>query len=284
MSLHVSNPVYERVDLHYERLGRAQQKVAAWLRNNVHRAVFMSLKEIALAAEVGDATVHRMCTELGYNGFQQLKKDLQEDEYTLRTLRRLEKSQEAPPSSWMKKALEVELLNFQQTFTATLEQSLDQAARLIWEARRIYIVGWRMTSSVAHSLYYQLNFVFGNVIAVPSATVITEHLAFMEKGDVLIAMQYPRYSSLITKMVEEAKQKSVSCILFTDSPLSPSYGICDTALIARMESPGFLDSYVSPLLISQMLLQVIAHQHPEYVKEQLRKQEQLFHTFGTFRT
>lgn len=69
----------------------------------------------------------------------------------------------------------------------------------------------------------------------------------------------------------------------TDSPLAPSFSRSDAALVAATDSPGFLDSYVTPLLISQLLIQLIALKQPDQIKAQLRKQEQLFEDFGMFR-
>lgn len=277
------NQVKSRIDRQFDSMSPALQKAAAWLRKNTYKAVFMSIKDIAKSADVSDATVHRLCSVLGYSGFHELKKDLQVDELSLRTLRRLEKNLQAPPSSFMQKAMEMELQNLQHTFTSELESALNEAAQLLLNARRIYVVGWRMTLSVAHSLYYQLHLIFGNAVLIPSATEITEHLAFIGEDDVLLAMHFPRYSRIITQTVEEAKARGARCILLTDSPLAPSFAHCDAALVAAIDSPGFLDSYVTPLLISQMLIQLIALKRPEPIKEQLRKQEQLFEGFGMFR-
>ncbi|MEK3733552.1 MULTISPECIES: MurR/RpiR family transcriptional regulator [unclassified Paenibacillus] len=282
-NLSADNHVKARIDRQFENMSPALQKAAAWLRKNTYKAVFMSIKDIALAAEVSDATVHRLCSVLGYSGFNELKKDLKADELSLRTLRRLEKNLEAPPSSFMQKAIEIELQNLQQTFTPELESSLHEAADMLISARRVYVVGWRMTLSVAHSLYYQLHLVFGNAVLIPSATEITEHLAFIGEDDVLLAMHFPRYSRIITQTVDEAKELGARCIIMTDSPLAPSFSRSDAALVAATDSPGFLDSYVTPLLISQLLIQLIALKQPDQIKAQLRKQEQLFEDFGMFR-
>lgn len=279
----MNSPLHERIEAQFHALGRAQQKAATWLMKNTHHAVFMSIKEIAHASEVGDATVHRLFMDLNYSSFAEAKKEMQQNAYSLRTIRRLEKSQQAPPASWMKKALEVELYNFQLTFTAALEENIDKAADYLWQASKIYVAGWKMTASVAHSLSYALHFVFGNVTVIESASSLTEHVANMKEDCVLVAMQFPRYSKPITKLVQEANKAGATCILFADSPVAPSVSYCDVSLVSATESPGFLDSYVTPLLISQMIIQVIAHKHPDFVKQRLHKHEQLFSTFGIFR-
>jgi len=280
----MSNTLYQRITENYESLGRAQQKAANWLIKNTHRAVFMSVKEIAQAAEVGDATVHRLFMDLGYSSFYDARKEMQQSEYNLRTLHRLERSQQSPPSSsWMKKTLEVELSNLQLTFTNELEQNINNSVDLLMQAKKIYVVGWKMTTSVAYNLYFSLNFVFGNVILVESPSTLTEHLSNMDEHTVLIALQFPRYSPLITKLVRVAKEQQTSCILFSDSSLAPSAPYSDVVLVSTMESPGFLDSYVTPLLISQMILQVIAHKQPQFVKERLQRQEKLFQIFEVFK-
>ncbi|MFA9560310.1 MurR/RpiR family transcriptional regulator [Evansella sp. AB-rgal1] len=269
-----------RLEDTFPSLSTAQKKAAVWLEKNTYKAVFMSVKEIGVCAGVSDATVHRLSTVLGYPGFQDMKRELQEAQLENRTLRRLEKSSLLPTDSLMKKSLDIELNNIQHTFTSDLEQSIYKTADFLRHAKRIYVVGWRMGLSVATSFHYQLQFVLGNATLITSQNEVTEHLAFMNSEDVLLGVHFPRYSRTMEKMIEEARKRETTCVIFTDSPLCPSYNNVDIALLAATESQGFLDSYVTPLLISQMIIQTIAHQDPTRVKEQLKIHEQLFQTFG----
>lgn len=57
----------------YDSLFRAEKKIADYIINNHNKSATMSVKELAQASSVSDATVVRMCQHCGFDGFYQMK-------------------------------------------------------------------------------------------------------------------------------------------------------------------------------------------------------------------
>ncbi|MDE5416273.1 MurR/RpiR family transcriptional regulator [Alkalihalobacterium chitinilyticum] len=267
----------ERIDRQYKKLSPSQKKAAEWMRRNLQQTALSTAKKVGEEALVSEATVHRLVHVLGYKGFQDMKSHLQESFITDRTVLRFEYANETTNDlSWIQQAVQLECVNLRGSFTSELEEAIQQAATCIINSKKRYVVGWRAGLSVSTSLSYLLNLILGDTQLLPAGGELSEKLAYITEEDLIIAVGFPRYCKVTWQAVEQAKENGATSIVFTDTPISPFYPIADVALLANTQSIGFFDSYVTPLLVSQLLIQEIGRQAPEQVKSNLKKQEELF--------
>lgn len=271
--------VRNQIDRNYEMLTPSQKKVALWLRENLHLAAMYPAREVGEETGVSEATIHRLIVALGYKNYAELKEVLQSELLNERTLIRFDQTQQKMKNLiGFQESVQIEFDNLMKTFTQETEQRIHQAADLIVKAKRIYIAGWRSSLAVTAPFSYQLNLILGNAVKLESVQ-LTEQLAYFTTEDVLFTVGFPRYDQIALRTVETAKEAGASIIVMTDSPLSPFCCWADVSLFASTKSTSFLDSYVAPLMIAQLMIQQVAIKASDRVKINLKRQEQLFQSW-----
>ena len=68
----------ERIAQQYARLGRNQKRIADFLTQNYREAAFMNGSSLSQRLEVDPATVTRFAQRLGYTGYPELLREIQE--------------------------------------------------------------------------------------------------------------------------------------------------------------------------------------------------------------
>jgi DNA-binding MurR/RpiR family transcriptional regulator len=68
----------ERIGQHYARLGRNQKRIADFLTQEYREAAFMNGSALSQRLDVDPATVTRFAQRLGYAGYPELQREIQE--------------------------------------------------------------------------------------------------------------------------------------------------------------------------------------------------------------
>ena len=67
-----------RVDLVYGSLSKGHKKIADFIKNNYEKASFMTAAKLGKTVGVSESTVVRFATNIGFDGYPELQKHLQE--------------------------------------------------------------------------------------------------------------------------------------------------------------------------------------------------------------
>ena len=113
--------------------------------------------------------------------------------------------------------MQEELQNIAWTFERIESAELDELAQAIVGARKVWLVGYRISRSLADYVYWQL------VKVVPDATVIPqageslgEHIAAMQPEDVVIWIALRRRMANTDGAIDELRSLNVRTALITD--------------------------------------------------------------------
>lgn len=270
-----SNSIEELIDFRFSSLSQSQKKVAVEIRRDLVGVAFLSAQRLGQLASVSEATVHRLAYALGFASFSEMQEHLKSSFLENRTFVRLKSSIHSKRGLAFRpdQALETDIDNLQKTLEFEQGERVWEAARHLQTAARIYVAGWKACVGVSSFLGYSLNFMLGNAMLLAGEGDLAERVAYMTREDVLIAVAFPRYSAIILKVVKMAKQAGVTVIVMTDSPVSPFCQHADVILYAAISSDGFLDSYTSPLSLSNSLIQTVGRLCNERVLGNLEKME-----------
>ena len=147
-----------------------------------------------------------------------------------------------------------------------------QLEKAINNANRIYILGVRSTAPLANFISFYFKMVYENVILITSASSSEEFEQIFKigKGDVCIAISFPRYSKQVVKTLEYAREKEAKIIAITDSNSSPIAPLSNYVLTAKSNMASFLDSLVAPLSLINALI----------VEATMEKRDEVLETFG----
>ncbi|WP_080834347.1 MurR/RpiR family transcriptional regulator [Cohnella massiliensis] len=271
--------ILERIQETFDVLSPGQKRAAHYIQSHIQDAALQSAQKIAEKSGVSEATVHRLAQALSYSGFSDMHQELQQfvikDQRAVYNFMQSTTRQE---ESWLEKHFAQEMQNIRETMQQTDKARIHQAARLLLDADRIWIAGWRLGLSVTAFFQFVLKYMLGNCELIPQGGV-AEYATYIRSGDVVFVSGFPRYCSKTLKVSKLAKEQEARVIALTDSSLSPFAKLADLTLLAECKSTGFLDSYTAPLSVVGAIINEISYLEKDRVKRHLEKMELMFKEF-----
>ncbi len=269
-----------------ESLSKGQRNIAEYILNNYDKAAFMTASGLGKATGVSESTVVRFAVELGYDGYPQLQKSLQEIiRNRLTNVQRMEvTTAKIGESDVMKTIIQSDIEKLRQTVENLDEKEFIAAVETIANADKIYILGTRSCSSLASFLGFYLNLIFKGVktISTSSASETFEQLFRVGENDAVIAISFPRYSSRTVKAVSYAASKGASVIALTDSMNSPIIPFATHSLIARSDMSYFVDSLVAPLSIINAIIVALVLKNKDSVRNTFEELENIWDKYEVY--
>ena len=265
---------------------KGQRLIATYILEHYDRAAYMTASKLGAIVNVSESTVVRFADELGFGGYPELQRALQELAKTHLTA--AQRMAVADNLLQRDNVLDKVLLGDAEKIRHTLD-SLDReafyaAVEKIVKARNIYILGSRSSSALASFLNFNFRMMFDNVryVEVASGGEIFEQILDIGKEDVLIAISFPRYSKRTVRAVQYAHNAGADVVSLTDSKQSPIAADCDQLLIAHSDMASFVDSLVAPLSIINAMVAAVSMRHHDEVKKRLRRLEEIWDEYDIY--
>lgn len=243
----------------YPRLSKGQKLIANFILESYDKAAFMTAASLGNSIDISESTVVRFAYRLGYEGYRDLQKDLQElIKNKLTTIQRIKLIQNEyfDVTNTMAKIMQRDMENIKKTINDIDVEEFYKAIDLVLSSKKKYIVGLRSSSFLAGYLGFYMNFLMDDVHIINSeSNDIFEQLLRMESDDVIIVVTFPRYSRKIIDVLDFAKRRMTPIITLTDSLISPSAKAADISLTATSDMISFIDSLVAPMsLINSFII------------------------------
>ncbi len=237
---------------------KGQRVIAKYILENYDKAAFMTASKLGKTVNVSESTVVRFAAELGYDGYPEMRKALQDMiRNCLTSVQRIEVARGLLENQDILTAvLTSDIEQIKITMEETNRADFQRAVDAIVNADHIYIFGLRSSASLASFMGFYFNLLFENVRVVNENSVseVFEQILRIGKNDVFIGLSFPRYSKRTIKAMRYAKDRGANVIGITDNALSPIAKIADTALCARSDMVSFVDSLVAPLSLVNALI------------------------------
>lgn len=265
---------------------KGQRKIAAYIREHYDKAAFMTAFKLGNTVGVSESTVVRFATEIGYDGYPQLQKALQEMiRNRLTSVQRMEVAhQRLEGGDVLTKVLQTDIDTLKRTIEEIDRPMFQAAVRYITGAKRIYIMGIRSASALSGFMSYYFTQIFEHVrhIDTSSTSMIFEQMMRLSEGDVFIGITFSRYSKRTLKAAEFAKACGAHVVALTDSMSAPVAGVADAVLVAKSDMASFVDSLVAPLSVINALIVAIGVERKEEISGIYRKLETIWEEYNVY--
>ncbi|RDU23128.1 MurR/RpiR family transcriptional regulator [Anaerosacchariphilus polymeriproducens] len=269
------NELISRINDRYSSMSKGQKLLATYITDNYDKAVFLTAAKLGQVVGVSESTVVRFATHLGYKGYPEFQKALEElVRIKLNSIQRMEVTYgRISQSEILESVLHADAEKIKYTAEHIDQNAFELAVDIILNARKIYIVGIRSCASLASFLGFYLNLMLDNVLLLHtnSASELFEQMVRIGPQDVIIGISFPRYSMRTLKAMEFANNRNAKVITLTDSVHSPMnlYSSCN--LIAKSDMASIVDSLVAPLSVINALVVALC----------MKKQKDVIHTLET---
>lgn len=281
-----SNDLINRVNEKYSRMSKGQKLLATYITDNYDKACFLTAAKLGKTVGVSESTVVRFATQLGYKGYPEFQKAMEEmvrnklnsNQHMDVTFERIDRKEV------LDSILSSDMENIKVTLESIDHSAFDMAVKTIMEARKIYIIGIRSCTALADFLAFYLNLIFDNVVLLSTNNTneLFEQTIHMTDKDVMIGISFPRYSMRTLKMLEFANNRNAKVITITDSVHSPMnlYSSCN--LIAKSDMASVIDSLTAPLSVINALVVALCMKRRKKLADTLTNLEKIWDEYQVY--
>lgn len=274
------------IEENMDGFSKGQRQIARYLLEQYDKAAYMTAAKLGREVSVSESTVVRFVIELGYEGYPEFQRSLQELIRTrLTSFQRMEVTNHLiGDGDVLEKVLNSDVDKIKRTLESISRENFENAVNKIINARTIYIIGVRSSSSLAGFLNHNFRMMFDNVrfIQTTSGSEMFEHLLDIGEGDVMIAISFPRYSKRIINAVEFARNVGADVVALTDNEASPIAAHATELLVAQSDMASFVDSLVAPLSIINAMVVAVARARQLEVRERLSRLELIWDEYDVY--
>lgn len=265
---------------------KGQKRIARYITEDYDKAAFMTANRLGKTVGVSESTVVRFAVDLGFDGYPEMQKAMQEMVLNrLTSVQRIEvASNRIGDQDVVSMVLHSDMEKLRQTGEVLSREEFSAAVNAILKAKRVYILGVRSTAPLANFLGYYMNYMFNNVHVVSGFGTVEmfEKIVGITSEDVLIAFSFPRYSSSTTKGAKYCRSTGATVIGITDSRLSPLGVNSDHVLIAKSDMVSLVDSLVAPLSIVNALIVAIAAKRENELSQTFANLERIWDEYDVY--
>ena len=255
------------------QLSKGQKRIGEYILDHYDKAAFMTAAVLGNTVQVSESTVVRFACQLGYDGYPQMQRFLQEMVRScLTSVQRIETAPIAiKENDFLSVILNGDIERIRQSRDTLDSKVFQGAVDALVDARRIYVIGVRSASALAGFLYFYLNYMFDQVELVTSASEseMLEKVIRVGPTDAVIGISFPRYSSATVKAMHYGSEVGAATIALTDSISSPLIPHTQYALIAKSDMVSLVDSLVAPMSVINALLAALSEKKKEDLRSTL---------------
>ncbi len=259
-------------------------QVAKFILDNYMESAFFTAAEVARRVGVSEPTVIRFAMDLGYGGFTELQRALQDlIQQRLTTVQRLRLQPRSPEGQVpVIQSLWRDLRNLEETIEALDPEVVMRVVGLLADADRVIVVGLRMSSALAHYMRFALKKSVPTVVAVTSGDgAFFEELVYTTPRSVVVGLGFPRYTRTTVDYLEATREQGLPIVAITDSQLSPLVPLADHVLLARSRALSYVDSFTAPIAVICALATTLSVKTGD--PDKLERLESLWRKYRVFR-
>ncbi len=249
-----------RLNLSGKKLSKGHNMLAKYISDHYEKAVYMTAAMLGEMVGVSESTVVRFAVALGYEGYPQFQKALQElARHKLTAQQRFEMFEDLNTENTLHTVLKADMLNIRNTIEEIDEKAFQKVVDTVLHAKKVYIVGLRSSALLAQFFGYYLNYILDDVrIVALNVTDVYESISKIKKEDVLVGISFPRYSRRTLDAMRYAKKLGAQVVGITDGEMSPLHSAADVCLSAKTDMASFVDSFAAPISVVNALIVAMA--------------------------
>ena len=207
---------------------KGQKRIARYILSDLKKAAFLTAAALGKETEVSESTVVRFATELGYEGFPQMQKALQD----------------ALVDRFCEEGPDVMPQNLQK-------ETICNVADALASARRIYLIAQGAQRVLAD---YMENGLVKFSADVHTLFADSGKLRHIGAGDVAVVFSFQPYSPVIAETAASFRSSGAKVIGITNSENAPICSKCDYCLFAHTENRTYGLSFLRPMALVEELL------------------------------
>jgi DNA-binding MurR/RpiR family transcriptional regulator len=260
-------------------MSKGHRAIASYIIDHYDNAAFITASRLGDTVGVSESTVVRFACALGFEGYPELQKKLQElIKNKLTNVQRMGLGSDMAEEELARWSLRNDIASLRHVREVLDYDMVEKVADSILAAKRVYIMGLRSSEPLAQFFWYYLNYIIDSATLVISGIGdVFGQLVHASEGDLVIGISFPRYSSRTVEGAVFAKNNGAKLIAITDNDHAPLAKIADHCLYVNSDMNLFVDSLVAPLSVINALILVVGMRRKDGLRQNFEMLEDLWH-------
>ncbi|MFB0957668.1 MurR/RpiR family transcriptional regulator [Clostridiaceae bacterium HFYG-1003] len=254
--------ILESMQENYDTLTKTQKKIADYLMNNIEKACFLSLKELAQNVSVSEVTILNFSKKLGLSNYSDIKKSLQAHITNIVGIsikNDLEMKGLTNKFQIYEEYRYKEIERIRNTYEAIDPGLLFSVVERIKKAKTIHIYGHKVSHVAAKFMELRLKTIgFNNsVVNTMDEFDVMFDLVNTDKEDLVFVFSFPYYSRHTINIMDYLKSVHANTITITDRIDSPIYLDEMNSIIVNTEHPIYFNSLTAVFSVIDMIMTIL---------------------------
>jgi len=214
-----------------KKLSPKLRKIAEYIVENPMKVIHSSITDLAEMTNCSETTIFRLCKELQFKGFQDLKISLAKDiiETPTQDIHE-EMSNKDSTMVTLNKVFQAHIKGFQDTMNLIDERDFEHSVALLSEANRIEFYGSGGSSIIALDAYHKFMRTGISCAAHTDSHFQAMSVCLLSAGDVVVAISHSGRNKVLMDVLSLAKENNVTIIGVTSYYKSPLSKVSDITL------------------------------------------------------
>ncbi len=242
--------VAQRLQSSGDALTATERRIADVLLSSPQTVAFGTVADVASAAGAGTATVVRLATKLGYAGFVDLQRTVQ-NELSSQLRPAAERIRQLADDDLVGRHTVAEEANVAGTLGGVEAAQLAAVVTLLTNDRRpVRVLSGSASLGVATQVVHDLYQLRSDVAIVGGNQIdVLQGLSLTGADAVIVAIDLRRYDRWLVEALDVATSRGFTIVALSDSVLSPLAAVAAHSFVVDTSSAGPFDSHVGTLAL-----------------------------------
>ncbi|WP_432817209.1 MurR/RpiR family transcriptional regulator [Sulfitobacter sp. JB4-11] len=271
--------IRDRIEKEAENLTLGERKLAAAILSDYPFSGLSPIHELAKHSEVSAPSISRFVTKIGLEGYQEFQRELiSELKQGMRSPLDLHAPERKVQGGFLKDFIAKSTSQMAIAADAITEDQFTQICTLLTDPkRRIYVLGGRISDTIAKHLTFHLQLIRKDVYHLPAnAESWPDYLLRIRQGDILYLVDFRRYEAMLGQLAKQAAQtRQARIVLMTDKWISPIAKHAHEVMPVPIDSGTLWDTYSAALAVTEAIVTRIAEHNWEKTRARMEAWEAL---------
>jgi DNA-binding MurR/RpiR family transcriptional regulator len=269
----------ERISAYNLSLTPRALTLADYILQNSRKVIFMTIKQLASACQVSESSVVRFVGQMGYRGYPDFIQSLRDAVDTgLTLLDRVELADTGKPEAErLRLTIAEEMENLKQLYETMDVEVMRKAVDLLYEAEDIYVIGSRLSYTMAHYMGWGLTKIRPGIrILKGSDSTCVDWLTIAPPNTLILIIATSRYPNELIKVAKLVRRLGQECIVICDSPLCPLIQFAGLSLVAPARNIPIYGSPTTLLALINCLINELISRDGSRLRSHQERLEQAY--------
>lgn len=270
-----------------DKLTETDRRIIDYFDKHFESIPYSKFVDICHEVDIAKSTLGRFMMKIGFNGFRDFKKSTLEPELrrNISPIERFDKEKNKIDGlEYIETHCKEITCNINNTFININKNDLEKTISLISDPdKKLYVIGSATSHALAEYFYLLGRYIKKDIILLDANIANLPHkLIDAQKGDVLLAISYYRFSSVTTRLIKWFYQHRGDTIVITDNAVNPFSHFASALLLMKSQHSGLFSSRSAGFVFIEALVNYMGQVTDNDLGDNFHVMESLFEAFNVF--